>query len=335
MTYGAPTNLDLSACIVSPDGGKTSQSLAQVSAATVQNASSLASVQQSVSSAQQTATAASSTATDAKNAISALDQKYISVGAYQKPSGPAQYSANGLTYLITPATAGMAQMAIGSPGSSNAVIVKFFAGGASTDLDNGADALWFYRGGSAKQDARVTLNATAFGSEVDGKTSLGTAGNRWNGIYSNSGAIQTSDANEKTIVGVLGDSAYADSAKLIAAGQVIRKAITVFTFNGEGTRSHVGAIAQKVEAALTDAGLNAADFGIWCQDVLTQQVVVTNAAGRVTGYETKPVIDSNGQQVYRQSLRYDELAMLLIAAGEAETRALTARVATLEAKAGA
>ncbi|MFT8721513.1 MAG: hypothetical protein ABF443_08250 [Acetobacter malorum] len=335
MTYGAPTNLDLSACTVSSDGGETTQTLAQVSAATAQNTSSMASVQQDVSSAQQTAIAASSTATDAKNSISGLDQKYIQIGSYQKPSGPAQYTANGLTYLITPATAGIPQVAIGSPGSSNTVIVKFFAGGGSTDLDNGPDAAWIYRGGSAKTDATVTLNAIALGSEVDGKTSLGTASNRWNGIYSNSGAIQTSDANEKTIVGVLGDSAYAESAKLIAAGQVIRKAITVFTFNGEGTRNHVGAIAQKVEAALTDAGLNAADFGIWCQDVLTQQVAVTNAAGRVTGYKTQPVIDSNGQQVYRQSLRYDELAMLLIAAGEAETRALTARVAALEAKAGA
>lgn len=334
MTYGAPTNLDLSACIVSPDGGKTTQSLAQVSAATAQNTSSIVSVEQDVSATQQTAANASQTATDAKNAVGGLDQKYIQIAAYQKPFGPAQYAADGLSYLITPATSGMPQIVMGSPGKSNAVIVKFFAGGGSLDIDNGADALWFYRGGSAKQDTAVTLNSASFGSEVDGKTSLGTASNRWNGVFANSGTIQTSDANEKTIVGVLGDAAYADSAKLIAAGQAIRKAITVFTFNGEGTRSHVGAIAQKVEAALTDAGLNAADFGIWCEDALTEQVAVTNAAGRVTGYKSQSVVDANGQQIYRQSLRYDELAMLLIAAGEAETRALTARVAALEAKAG-
>lgn len=335
MTYGAPTNLDLSACTVSPDGGKTSQSLAQVSAATAQNTSSMASVQQDVTAAQQAATSASETATDAKNAISGLDQKYIQIGAYQKPSGPAQYATDGLSYLITPSTSGMPQVVMGSPGRSNAVLVKFFAGGGSSDLNNGPDAVWFYRGGTAKDDSAITLSAASLGSEHDGVTKLGTAANRWNGVYSNSGTIQTSDANEKTVIGVIGDVAYGDSAKLIAAGQAIRKAITVFTFNDGGTRQHVGAIAQGVEASLSVAGLIPSDFGIWCQDALTEQVEVRDASGQLTGFEMKPVTDADGNQKYRQSLRYDELAMLLIAAGEAEIQALTARVAALEAKAGA
>lgn len=335
MTYGAPIGLDLSASNVSPDGGKTIQSLAQLSAATGQNASNLASVQQGITEVKQTAAAAAEDAAAAKQGVADLGNTYIPASQYQKPSGPAQYSANGLTYLITPASAGMPQVAIGSPGSANTVLFKVFAGGGSSDLDNGPDAVWFYGGGTAHVDATVNLAAGSLGSATDGKTSLGTASNRWNGVFSNSGTIQTSDANEKTIIGVLGDATYGDSAKLIAAGQVIRKAITVFTFNGGGTRRHVGAIAQQVAAALSAAGLNPADFGIWGQDAMTQQVEVRDEKGVLTGIETKAVTDANGQPVYRQSLRYDELSMLLVAAGEAEMQALTARVAALEAKAGA
>ncbi|WP_215755042.1 hypothetical protein [Acetobacter sp. P5B1] len=139
----------------------------------------------------------------------------------------------------------------------------------------------------------------------------------------------------KAVVGVLGDTAYADSEKLIKAGQAIRKAITVFTFLDGGTRQHVGAIAQQVYSALQAAGLDPASFGIWGQDALTQQVEVRDENGALTDIETKPVLDAKGEQVYRQSLRYDELSMLLIAAGEAEMQTLAARVAALEAKAGA
>lgn len=352
-TYGAPTGLDLSACSVTATGGSTSQTLADLGKAVSDNATAVATATQNAASANTNATKAISTATAAQTTAASAQttaaaaqttaNAAIPASLIQKPNGPAVYDASGLTFMITPATSGMAQTAAGNYGTApNPYIFKIFAGGGSADIDNGADAVWLYRGGTGKQDAAVTLNAASFGSENDGKTALGTASNRWNGVYSISGTVQTSDANEKTVVGVIGDSSYIDSTKLITAGKAIRKAITVFTFNDGGTRKHVGAIAQNVEAALTAAGLVPSDFGIWCQDALTEQVAIKDANGTVTGYKEQPVLDASGNQVYRQSLRYDELSMLLIAAGEAEAQensaaltALTTRVTALEAKAGA
>lgn len=342
MTYSAPTNLDLSGCNVTPTGGSTSQTIADLAKTVADGNTNIATAVQNATTAKTTAQTAQTTATAASTAVSNLGNVYIPISAYQEPNGPAQYTPDGLTYCIIPKSQGMPQIAMGSLGTSNAVIHKIFAGGTGTDIDNSYDACWYYRNGTSKSDGGVTLKAAALASEVDGGTALGTASNRWNGIYSNSGTIQTSDANEKTVVGVLGDTHYADSAKLIAAGTAIRKAITVFTFNDDGTRKHVGAIAQNVQSALTNAGLNPADFGVWCQDALTENVEVKDEKGIIIDYKQQPILDEHGNQKYRQSLRYDELAMLLIAAGEAESQAnaaaltaLTNRVTALEVKAGA
>lgn len=343
--YGAPTNLDLSGCNVTATGGSTSQTLADLGKAVSDNATAIATANQTATTAQTTAAAANQTANETSAAltseISNISNTYIPVSAYQQANGPAAYMSDGVTYAILPAAGNtnMPQVALGNIGTTQTVVVKIFAGGTGTDINNSIDACWLYRNGTSNYDGDVNLKAAALQPENDGVPALGGASNRWNGVYSNSGTIQTSDANEKTVVGVIGDINYIDSAKLIAAGKAIRKAVTVFTFNDGGTRKHVGAIAQNVASALTEAGLTPSDFGIWCQDALIETIEIKNADGVVTGYKQQPLLDSSGNQVYRQSLRYDELSMLLIAAGEAEAQdtstnlaSLTSRVAALEAK---
>lgn len=326
--YGAPTNLDLSGCNVTATGGSTSQTIADLAKTVADNNTDIATAVQNAST--------------AKTAISNLGNTYIPISSYQEPNGPAQYAPDGLTYCILPKTQGMPQVAMGNLGVSQVVINKIFAGGTGTDINTSLDVCWYYIGGTSNYDGAAQIRAHDLSSNIDAGTALGTASNRWNGIFSNSGTIQTSDANEKTVVGVLGDTNYADSAKLIAAGTAIRKAITVFIFNDNGKRKHVGAIAQNVQSALTNAGLNPEEFGIWCQDALTENIAVKDENGNIIDYKQQPILDEHGNQKYRQSLRYDELAMLLIAAGEAEAQAnavaltaLTTRVAALEAKAGA
>lgn len=352
-TYGAPTGLDLSSCSVTATGSTAAQTLGDLSKNVADNASGVATAIANASTAQTTATQASS---DVANALAIATAAQISAtaaqttanaaiptSAYQNANGPAQYDASGLTYQIFPAITGMPQVAVGRVGAeTEPVILKFFAGGTSTDSNNGFDATIFCLGGTSKGDGNLTVTANMWGSQNDGGTALGGASNRWNGVFSNSGTIQTSDANEKTVVGVIGSTSYTDSAKLVSAAKAIRKAITVFTFNDGGTRKHVGAIAQQVEQALSDAGLTPSDFGIWCQDALTKSVEVRDENGVLTSVKTEPALDAHGNQIYRQSLRYDELSMLLIAVGEAEAQenaaalaALTTRVAALEAKAGA
>lgn len=354
MTYGAPTNLDLSACTLSTDGGKTFQTLAELSGDVGQNTAALVTVNQNVSALSttvQTAAADVSTAkvtaatamTSASSASAAASTAQTTANAaipkvlLQAPGGVPQYSSSGNTLFVNPNNNnGTAQIALGSPSKTNLCILKAFCGTtSSTDADNATGVVFLFQGGTGTNDGTVSFKGKAFVPGMDNTIPLGSASDRFSQIFAGTGAIQTSDVNMKTVVGVLGDGIYADSEKLIKAGQAIRKAISVFTFRDGGSRQHVGAIAQQVYAALSAEGLDPAAFGIWGQDALTQQVEVRDGKGVLTDIETKPVLDNKGQQVYRQSLRYDELSMLLIAAGEAEMQALTARVMALEVKAGA
>ncbi|WP_215755386.1 hypothetical protein [Acetobacter sp. P5B1] len=133
MTYGAPTNLDLSACTVSPDGGKTSQTLAELNGAVGQNIAALATVNQNVSTlsttvqtassdasaAKAAATTATTTASSASVAASAAQttaNAAIPKSLLQAAAGVPQYNSSGNTLFVNPNNNnGTAQIALGSP----------------------------------------------------------------------------------------------------------------------------------------------------------------------------------------------------------------------------
>ena len=71
MAYGAPTNLDLSACNVTATGGSTVQTLADLGKAVADNATAVATAQTAAATAQTDASAASATAATAQTNASA------------------------------------------------------------------------------------------------------------------------------------------------------------------------------------------------------------------------------------------------------------------------
>ena len=85
---------------------------------------------------------------------------------------------------------------------------------------------------------------------------LGTALKKWDNIYANADVITTSDRNFKT------DIQDIDERILKAWGKVNYK---VFKFKN-GTRKHIGLIAQDIDEAFKSEGLNARDFGLFCED---------------------------------------------------------------------
>ena len=85
---------------------------------------------------------------------------------------------------------------------------------------------------------------------------LGTADNKWDTVYAQTGTISTSDRNAKT------DISDIDERILRAWGKVNYK---VFKFKG-GNRKHIGVIAQDIDEAFKSEGLNARDFGLFCED---------------------------------------------------------------------
>lgn len=102
-----------------------------------------------------------------------------------------------------------------------------------------------------------TYSMTNTGLSPSSPANLGTADNKWDTVYAQTGTINTSDRNAKT------DISDIDEKILSAWGKVNYK---VFKFKG-GNRKHIGVIAQDIDEAFQSEGLNARDFGLFCEDV--------------------------------------------------------------------
>lgn len=86
---------------------------------------------------------------------------------------------------------------------------------------------------------------------------LGTANKKWDNIYANADVITTSDRNLKE------DIKDIDEKILRAWSKVSYK---VFRFKN-GNRKHIGVIAQDIQTAFESEGLDAHDYGLFCEDV--------------------------------------------------------------------
>lgn len=119
-------------------------------------------------------------------------------------------------------------------------------------------------------DIYVTGVATLGGGAkplTDGDANMGAAGRRFNTYYGVVGAINTSDANQKQDIQALttAEQAVAASLKALVKSFRFRDAVAA---KGAEARTHVGWIAQDVEAAFSAQGLDASKYAMWCQDEL-------------------------------------------------------------------
>ncbi|MFT8463120.1 tail fiber domain-containing protein [Acetobacter persici] len=346
MTYGAPTNLDLSACTVSADGGKTSQTLAELGATVANNATAAATASQDAFSASTIATQASQDATSALNTATSANTAATA----------AQTTANGAVQKTQAGVAGgyvtlnnNSQLVVPAASSGNAVIS--YGEGADTTKVVQSLTQMLFSNGSTKVTAQIwgiidsdnksaiTTGALArLRPAQDGATDLGMSGFSWGNIYSKTAVQVTSDAAQKTIVGSLGDTAYTDGQKLSDA--LFGLDTTLFQLNAsiadkgaDKARVHAGFIAQQVEAAITASGLDPAKYALWTNSPVYTDTLVD---GMITN---TPVLDTNGKQTYTQMLRYEQILCVLfeavktkILSQEAALTALTSRVTALEAK---
>ena len=85
---------------------------------------------------------------------------------------------------------------------------------------------------------------------------IGSTNLKWDTIYARVGTIQTSDRNEKKYIEAIDDK----------YSQLFDKLNPVtYKFN-DGHRTHVGLIAQEVEQALTEVGIDSEDFAGFVKD---------------------------------------------------------------------
>jgi len=136
------------------------------------------------------------------------------------------------------------------------------------------------------------LSETSLSPSADNTTALGRSSARWSVVYSTTGAINTSDKNQKQQIQDL------TLAELNVAKE-IKKLIKSFKFNdaveskGENARIHIGVIAQEVQKAFIDNELDANKYGIFCSDTW---------------------VDDEGVDQTRLGIRYEELLAFIIAA---------------------
>lgn len=113
--------------------------------------------------------------------------------------------------------------------------------------------------GAQESDTTTTVNYSMTGESFypSSSTNLGTSAHKWGNIYANTGTILTSDRNAKTDISDIDD-------KLLKAWSKV--GYKTFRFK-DGSRKHIGLIAQDIQAAFESEGLDAHDYGLFCEDV--------------------------------------------------------------------
>jgi len=198
------------------------------------------------------------------------------------------------------------------------------------------------------------------GVRHDDSQDLGSSSFRFDNIFATNGTIQTSDENEKQNIASL-TSAEITAAKAISKLFKTFKWKSKVTAKGDAARTHTGVIAQEVQAAMSDAGLDATKYAFWCSDTwwetstevaavkaveaadavydddgkqvspAVEAVEAKDAYTRVDTYHTEEKAPEGATKRTRLGVRYPELLAFIGAATEQRLADIETRLAALEA----
>ena len=219
--------------------------------------------------------------------------------------------------------------------SSDGTIAQFRKDNAIVGSIGTSAGLYLYLGTDQGSDCFIRFVSTSSSSQLrpannvgnnrDNIMDLGASNSRWDDIFATNGTIQTSDQNEKQ------DIASLTTAEMTAA-KAISKLFKTFKWQdkvaakGDAARTHTGVIAQEVQTAMTDAGLDAADYAFWCSNTFWE------ADGET--YDTTEEAPDGATQRTRLGIRYPELLAFIGAATEQRLADLETRLTALEAADG-
>jgi hypothetical protein len=175
----------------------------------------------------------------------------------------------------------------------------------ATDVDIQGLAFFTANGTASSSDPVERVRVTAAGTfrpSTDDTQLLGSGSFRWAEVYAGNATINTSDANLKQ------DIENLDAAELTVA-TAIKGLIKKYRFTkaveekGDDARIHVGVIAQEVEQAFLDAGLDANRYALFCRDTWYE------VDGNEVTADTPGAVEKT-----RLGIRYAELLAFVIAA---------------------
>ena len=133
----------------------------------------------------------------------------------------------------------------------------------------------------------------ANGTVSDNATDLGLSNSRFKDIYATNGTIQTSDINEKQDIE---DLSEAETRVAVAAKGLLKKYRwkSAVADKGDDARIHFGIMAQDLQNAFANEGLDAGDYGMFISSTWTDE--------------------ATGEEKTRLGVRYNELLAFIIAA---------------------
>mgnify|MGYP001574092850 CR=1 FL=1 len=193
-------------------------------------------------------------------------------------------------------SSGTTMGSIGTSGTNTYIVFRTEANGDGCGL----------RGSGSLTGAVIPIDGDA--SPSDNHINLGAVSTRWDNIYATNNVIQTSDQNEKQQIAALTD-AEITAAKAIGALFKTFKWNSAVEIKGDAARTHAGIIAQDVEVAMTDAGLDAGNYAFFISETWT---------------------DDNGDSQTRKGIRYAELLAFIGAATEQRLAGIETRLTALE-----
>ena len=144
----------------------------------------------------------------------------------------------------------------------------------------------------------------------DNVNTCGQPSNRWTVVYATTALINTSDAKTKTVIGLLNSAEQ-------AVAKAIKGLIKTYKLNSsikekgiDNARIHVGVVAQDVQNAFAEQGLNADNYGLFCSDTWYEIDGKTISPAGDAYKET----DEGAIAVTQLGVRYEELLAFVIAA---------------------
>ena len=232
--------------------------------------------------------------------------------------------------------------------TSDGNIAQFYKDG-STVGSVGIESAWgFYVNGESGHAGLQFITAGIIprqdNAKIDNVIDLGTGSYRYDDIHATNGTIQTSDQNEKQ------DIASLTTAEMTAA-KAISKLFKTYKWKdkvaakGDAARTHTGVIAQEVQTAMTDAGLDASKYAFWCSDTWWETstevaaveadeeagIEARDAYTRIDIYDTAEEAPEGATQRTRLGVRYPELLAFIGAATEQRLADIETRLTALEA----
>jgi len=207
--------------------------------------------------------------------------------------------------------------------TSNGGLLSFLKDGTVVGSISAQDGVTINIDGGGERAGIVFVSTAWFprrnGALVDNTLDLGSGSYRFDDLFATNGTIQTSDQNEKQSIQAL-------TSTEIAVAKRISKLFKTFKFNssveekGDNARTHTGIIAQDVQQAFTDEGLDSSNYGLFISSTWWE-----NEEGDIKEEATEGYTEKT-----RLGIRYPELLSFVSSAFEQRLTDIETRIATLE-----